>query len=181
MINGLNLEALAAYKETVKKNAKNGLYKSSVNATWVKGTLVEVKTNNLMLGDEQISHDYSFTIDEPEQLLGRHSMPTPQDYLLGGLSGYMIVTFVAMYSTKSIDLKSVKLDIKSGLDLQGFLGINENSSVGFEAIEYAFTVKGNGTESQFQEAAEEVMKYSPNYATMANKVKMVAILNILPE
>ncbi len=179
MINGLNLEALGAYKETVEQDAKNGMYNGGIKATWMGGTKVGVKTNNLTLGDETIPHDFSFTIDEPEQLLGAHSAPTPQDYVLGGLSGCMMVTFVAMCSIKGIELESVTLDIKSGLDLQGFLGVNETSPVGFDTIEYAFTVKGNGTEAQYQEAADEVIKFSPNYATMANKVKMVATLNIL--
>lgn len=181
MKNGIDLEALSTYKESVRKNAANGKYKNSVSASWVQGTLVEVKTNTLKLGEETISHDFSFTVDEPKQLLGKDSMPNPQDYLLGGVAGCMMVTFVAMCSLKNIDLKSVNLEIKSSLDLQGFLGINENSSVGYEAIEYAFTVRGSGTEQQYKEASDEVVKFSPNYATMANKVDMIASLNVLPE
>ncbi|SED41058.1 Uncharacterized OsmC-related protein [Tenacibaculum sp. MAR_2010_89] len=179
MINGLNLEALGAYKATVEKNATNGMYNGGIKATWMGGTKVGVTTNDLTLGNDTISHDFSFTIDEPEQLLGAHSAPTPQDYMLGGLSGCMMVTFVAMCSIKGIELESVSLEIKSGLDLQGFLGVNETSPVGFDTIEYAFTVKGNGNEIQYKEAADEVIKFSPNYATMANKVKMIASLNIL--
>lgn len=181
MTNGLNLEALTAYKETVKQNSYNGEYKSGIKAKWIKGTLVEVKTGTLSLGGEFISHDFSFAIDEPEQLLGRNSKPTPQDYLLGGLAGCMMVTFVAMCSVKGLNLKSVDLDIKSGLDLQGFLGLNQKSSVGFEAIEYIFTVKGSGTELEYLEAAKEVIKFSPNYATIVNKVEMIATLNVIPE
>ncbi|MEE9361723.1 MAG: OsmC family protein [Cellulophaga sp.] len=179
MINGLNLEALGAYKATVEQDAKNGDYTGGIIATWMGGTKVGVKTDNLKLGSEEIPHNFSFVVDEPEQLLGAHSAPTPQDYVLGGLSGCMMVTFVAMCSMKDIQLESVTLDIKSGLDLQGFLGVNETSPVGFDTIEYAFTVKGNGTEAQYQEAANEVIKFSPNYATMTNKVKMVASLNVL--
>ena len=179
MINGLNLEALGAYKATVEKDAKNGDYTGGITATWMGGTKVGVNTNNLKLGSEEIPHDFSFKIDEPEQLLGAHSAPTPQDYVLGGLSGCMMVTFVAMASIRGIELKSASLEIKSGLDLQGFLGINETSPVGFDTIEYCFTVDGNGTEEQFQEVANQVMQFSPNYHTMANKVKMVANLNVL--
>lgn len=179
MINGINLEALAQYKNTVEQDAKNGMYAGGIKATWKGGTKVEVTTNDLTLGDETIPHNFSFTIDEPNQLLGAHVAPTPQDYLLGGLSGCMMVTFVAMASIKGIELESVNLEIKSGLDLQGFLGINETSPVGFDTVEYAFTVKGNGTEKQYQEVANQVVQFSPNYATVANKVKMKASLHIL--
>ena len=179
MINGLNLEALAEFKDSVANNAKNGMYSGGVKATWIVGTKVAVKTNDLTLGDEIIPHDFSFDVDEPKQLLGTNSEPTPQDYVLGGLSGCMMVTFVAMCSIKNIELKSVLLEIKSSLDLQGFLGVNESSPIGFDTIHYTFIVKGNGTDAQFKEAAEEVKKFSPNYATMASQVKMVEALNVL--
>ncbi|WP_438712449.1 OsmC family protein [Aquimarina muelleri] len=176
MINGINLEALGAYKNTVEQDSKNGMYSGGIKATWLGGTKVGVETKALQLGDEKIPHDFSFTIDEPNQLLGEHSAPTPQCYLLGGLSGCMMVTFVAMASTKGIELEGVSLEIKSTLDLQGFLGINETSPVGYDTVEYCFTVEGNGTEEQFKEIADQVVKFSPNYATVANKVKMVSSL-----
>ncbi len=176
MINGINLEALGAYKNTVEQDSKNGMYSGGIKATWLGGTKVGVETKALQLGDEKIPLDFSFTIDEPNQLLGEHSAPTPQCYLLGGLSGCMMVTFVAMASTKGIELEGVSLEIKSTLDLQGFLGINETSPVGYDTVEYCFTVEGNGTEEQFKEIADLVIQFSPNYATVANKVKMVSSL-----
>ena len=176
MINGIDLEALGAYKNTVEKDSKNGMYSGGIKATWLGGTKVGVETEALQLGDEKIPHDFSFTIDEPNQLLGEHSAPTPQCYLLGGLSGCMMVTFVAMASIKGIELEGVSLEIKSTLDLQGFLGINETSPIGYDTVEYCFTVEGNGTEEQFKEIADQVVQFSPNYATVANKVKMVSSL-----
>lgn len=179
MINGINLKALGLYKSTVEQDAKNGMYSGGITATWKGGTKVEVNTNNLTLGNETIPHNFSFTIDEPNQLLGAHSAPTPQDYLLGGLSGCMMVTFVAMASLKGIELESVNLEINSGLDLQGFLGINETSPVGYDTIEYTFSVKGNGTKDQYEDIANQVIQFSPNYATVSNKVTMKSNLNIL--
>ncbi|CAL2085356.1 OsmC family protein [Tenacibaculum sp. 190524A02b] len=179
MINGINLKALGQYKSTVEQDAKKGMYSGGITATWKGGTKVEVNTNNLTLGNETIPHNFSFTIDEPNQLLGAHSAPTPQDYLLGGLSGCMMVTFVAMASLKGIELESVNLEINSGLDLQGFLGINETSPVGYDTIEYTFSVKGNGTKDQYEDIANQVIQFSPNYATVSNKVTMKSNLNIL--
>ncbi|WP_109852398.1 OsmC family protein [Aquimarina sp. AU58] len=180
MINGINLEALGSYKNTVEQDPKNGMYSGGIKATWLGGTKVGVETNALQLGDEKIPHSFSFVIDEPEQLLGEHSSPTPQDYLLGGLSGCMMVTFVAMASIKGIELEGVSLEIKSSLDLQGFLGINETSPVGFDTVEYCFTVEGNGTEQDFKEIADQVIQFSPNYATVSNKVKMISSLVVNP-
>ncbi|MFC5046043.1 OsmC family protein [Aquimarina hainanensis] len=104
--------------------------------------------------------------------MGDNSRPTPQDYLLGGLAGCMMVGFVAGASGKGIKLNKVKLHITGTLDLRGFLNVNPESPIGFDTIEFSFDVDGDGTQEQYNDIINNVRQFSPNYRTITDKVNM---------
>ncbi|WP_440880128.1 OsmC family protein [Tenacibaculum sp. C7A-26P2] len=179
MINNINTEALQNFKNTVEKDYNNGILKSSIQAIWQSGTEIKIQTKDFKLGSSTVKHDFSFFVDEPEELLGKHSAPAPLDYFLAGLSSCMTITFIAIASSKGIKIDNLTLDIKTELDLRGFLGIDEKIPAGFDSAEYLFTVKGDGSSEELKEIADQVIKLSPNYYSITNKVKMTAKLDII--
>ncbi|WP_325893144.1 OsmC family protein [Grimontia sp. NTOU-MAR1] len=177
-INGINLPALDEYTQKTIKSAPQAISHYAIEANWVYGTNTKITTLNQKVGDIDIQKNFTFEIDEPEALLGENRFPTPQDYLLGGLAGCMMASFVITAAQKGIEIKSVKLTIAGDLNLHGFLEVDPSAKVGFDEIEYHFEVKGNGTQSDYDDIIQTVRERSPNYHTIQDAVTLKAVSSV---
>ena len=175
MLNGINLDGLAQYIELITKQKEEAISAYGITAEWLGGTKTRVSTHNQQIGSTEVVKNFDFTIDEPNELLGRNSFPTPQDYLLGGMAGCMMVGFVVAASTKDIKLDSVKLTIKGALNLRGFLNVDAAAPIGFDKIEFNFDVQGSGTKEQYNEIIKNVQHFSPNYRTITDSINVMLI------
>src|SRR5699024_4479312 len=92
-INDVNVENLKDYMGVITNDKEKAMIDYNVNLEWQGGTKSKVTTNDIQLGDETLKRDFSFYIDEPEQLLGKNDYPTPQEYLLGGMGACMMVGY----------------------------------------------------------------------------------------
>ncbi|MEN0055217.1 MAG: OsmC family protein [Mucilaginibacter sp.] len=174
MLNGINLEGLNAYSQLITEKPDEAISTYGVTAKWLGGVKTMIHTHNQNVGTKEAVKDFNFTIDEPEELLGSNSFPTPQDYLLGGLAGCMMLGFVVGASAKGIALQSVELRINGNLNLRGFLNIDSSAPVGFDQIEFNYAVKGSGTQDDYDEIIKHVQQFSPNYRTITDAVKILA-------
>lgn len=172
MINNFNLEALGQYVEVIKNDASEAVAALAITANWKGGVTTEITTHPKKIGSTLVAKEFKYLIDEPQELLGNNLHPNPQDYILGGLAGCMMVGFVAGATVKGIELESVSLTIAGELDLRGFLEVSPDASIGFEALKFNFLVKGSGTQEDYDAIAEHVRKISPGYNTIANPVKI---------
>ncbi|NQY05585.1 MAG: OsmC family protein [Flavobacteriaceae bacterium] len=173
MLNNINIAGLSEYVNEVKETPKEGNASYGVELNWVSGTKTSVKTKNMVLGNHKLIRNFEFMIDEPTQLLGVNSAPNPAEYMLGGLAGCMAVTFMAGATALDIEINALKLEIDGELDLQGFLGIDDETRAGFPKLKFVFHVDGNGTVEQYQRLMERVTKHSPNFNTIRHEVKMI--------
>ena len=110
-LNGIKLDDLAAYTQVITEDATQAISEYGIVAEWKGGVHSEIRTLNQKVGGKEIVKDFSFEVGEPEELLGNNAYPTPQDYLLGGMAGCMMVGFVAGASARGIKLDAVKLTI----------------------------------------------------------------------
>lgn len=173
MLNGINLEALNNYQRLIAQHQEEAFSSYGITAEWQGGVNTKITTHNQQVGSNDVAKDFSFLIGEPEELLGDNTRPTPQDYLLGGLAGCMMVGFVAGATNQGIRLTSVKLHITGSLDLRGFLNVNPASPIGFDELKFSFEVEGDGSSEQYDKIIADVQKFSPNYRTIADEVKLV--------
>lgn len=125
MLNNINLEALGNYVNAIKENPKEAIAKMGITAYWKGGVNTEITTYKKSVGSANNAQQYTFNIGEPAELLGDNLYPNPQNYILGGVAGCMMVGFVAGATSKGIKLESVQLDIVGELDLRGFLEIHK--------------------------------------------------------
>jgi len=172
MLNGINLEGLNQYISVIKENKEEAKSSYGITAEWLIGTKTKVFTHNQKVGSSEITKDFKFSIDEPQELLGDNTNPTPQDYLLGGLAGCMMVGFVVGASNQGIKLNQVSLHITGSLDLRGFLNVDPETPIGFDEIQFKFEVIGDGTQEQYDEIIKNVQHFSPNYRTITDQVKV---------
>lgn len=176
--NGINVPALEGYIQEISNNAEGAMIDYNVNLEWIGGTKSKVTTTGITLGGQQLERNFTFVIDEPEQLLGENTNPTPQEYLLGGMGACMLVGYTVGASVLGITLEKLEIDLKAGLDLRGFLEVNPNAPIGFKDVKYTIRVKGDGTKEQFEQIHNTVIKTSPNRATISNKIDIISELII---
>lgn len=170
MKNNINISGISEFVHEVKDDNQQSEIKYGVNIDWISGMRTNAKVQNMKLGNQKLVRDFNFNIDEPNQLLGLNSNPTPQEYLMAGIAGCMAVTFVAGASLMGITLDSLTLKMAGEIDLNGFLGINNLQNTGFKGFNCDFVVSGNGTQEQYNLLLERVKKHSPNYATAVNPI-----------
>ena len=176
MLNNINISGLSEFANEIRERNIESKATYGVKLNWESGTKTKVSTKNMVLGEHKIIRDFNFTIDEPTQLLGVNSAPNPAEYMLGGLAGCMAVTFMTGATAMNIEIDKLELEIDGELDLMGFLGLNDNSNVGFPELKFIFNVKGNGSKEQYNALLERVSKHSPNYNTIKNEVRMIGDL-----
>lgn len=172
-VNGINVPALKTYIEEIKETPKNAMIDYKVNLTWLGGTKSKATTKGITLGDQNLERNFSFIIDEPPQLLGEDTQPTPQEYLLAGMGSCMIVGFAVGASVMGIELEKLEIDLEAGLNLRGFLEVDPNAPIGFKDVKYTIRVKGNGTKEQFEKIHQKVIEYSPNRANISNPIQII--------
>lgn len=172
MLNNVNLEALGNYVELISSKPEEAVAALGVTASWKGGVNTEITTHSKKIGTVSVEKQFKYSIGEPEELLGDNLHPNPQDYILGGLAGCMMVGFVVGATSKGIKLDSVNLTIVGNLDLRGFLEVDPDVSVGFEELQFNFEVEGSGTPEDYDAIAQHVRKISPGYRTIAEPVKI---------
>ena len=175
VINGIDKVGLHQYIDVIKNSPSEAISSYGIRAAWKGGVKTEITSLNQKVGNSEIEKNFKFTIDEPNELLGSNSAPTPQEYLLGGVAGCMMVGFIVEAAEKNIDLDSVELTIKGDLDLRGFLDVDKTVAPGFEKLNFNYRVKGNGTQEDYDAIINHVQRTSPNYRTMTDNVEMTAL------
>ena len=172
MKNNINISGLSEFVNEIKEINAHAQIKYGVNVDWQSGTKTKATVQNAMLGRQKLTRGFSFEIDEPSQLLGINSNPTPQEYLMAGVAGCMSVTFVAGATLLGITLESLTIKITGDIDLRCFLGIESTAPTGFKELTCNFIVSGDGTKEQYETLRRRVMKHSPNYASMIDSVNI---------
>ena len=85
MLNGIDLKGLGAARDGIQAEPANGSVVYGVDMAWKGGVQMEASATGITIGSESIERDYTWTVDEPPQLLGKASGPTPQEYLMSGV------------------------------------------------------------------------------------------------
>jgi uncharacterized OsmC-like protein len=170
-INGIDTESLGTVCEEIAADRTLGHVQIATNTAWAGGTRTETAIELLEINGEVIPRGHhSLATDEPKQLLGGDTAANPQELLLAGLAGCMMVGFVAGCSVHGIELTSVHIKTKTSLDLRGFLGLDAAVIPGVAGIEYEIHVEGQGTEDQYEAIHQHVLATSPNFYNLSQPI-----------
>ena len=171
-VNGLDVAALKQVINDVAADPAKGVVRFQVTSAWQGQTKSRAIVESFYLGGQEISRHFEIDVDEPVELLGENTAPNPQEMLMTALNACIMVGYVAGAAMKGIRLDKVAIETSGQLDLRGFLGIDPSVPPGYETIRYTVTMKGDGSESDFREIHETVMKTSPNYFNIARPVRI---------
>lgn len=100
----------------------------------------------------------------------RKPAPNPQEYLLSGFGSCMMVAYLVGASVMGIQLAQLEIEVRSEIDLGGFLGVTPAASVPLQGIRYVVRVAGDGTPEQFERLRATAQAHSPNAMSLVNGV-----------
>ncbi len=170
-VNGIDVEALGALQNEVRKNPASGKARFSATTRWRGGARSETEIDGWSLGGRTLPRHFSIPIDEPPELLGKSTAPNPQEVLMAGINACMMATYVAVSSAMGIPLEHVQIETTGELDLRGFLGIDKSVNPGYDEIQATVRIKGDGTPEQFRKVHDAVLATSPNYSNVIKPIR----------
>lgn len=178
MLNGIDIEGLEGAKAAIRAEPAAGLARYGVALDWKGGTRIEASTLPMSVGQEEIPRAFSWTVDEPPQLLGQSSGPTPQEYLMSGVGACIMVGFVVHSSLKGVTLRSLRITMGGGLDLAGFLNLRADARIRMSGLTYDIEVDADCDEATLQEISQLAFEFSPNAMTALHGVPVTGSLKV---
>jgi uncharacterized OsmC-like protein len=178
-VNGLDMAVLAEAVEAIKKDVSKAKVGFDVTTRWAGQCRSETAVTGFTLDGERLARSHTIVIDEPRELLGNDDAPNPQEMLMAALNACMMFGYVAAASIRGINLESIEIHTKGGLDLRGFLGLSDAVPPGYDSLEYQVHLKGDGSREELEEIHRTVMRTSPNYFNLNRPIRMNGSLQIL--
>jgi uncharacterized OsmC-like protein len=171
-INGFSLDDIMGTVKALQQNPELAKFEFRVQNKWIKGGHNRSKIQGFYgAGQEDQSRKKPFVHDnsEPPILLGNNEGANPVEYILHGLAGCMTTTMVLHAAANGIELKSVTSTLEGDLDVQGFLGLNDQVRNGYQQIRVTFTIEGDLSEEDKQKL-ESFVRKSPVFDIVTNQV-----------
>jgi uncharacterized OsmC-like protein len=172
MLNGIDTDGLAGARAAIRAEPAAGIARYGVALDWKQGTQIEAKALPMHVGADKIERNFKWVVDEPPQLLGQSSGPTPQEYLMSGVGACIMVGFVVNAAVKGVALKSLRITMGGSLDLAGFLNLRSDAQVKMTGLTYEIDVDADADDAVLQEIARVAFEFSPNAMSAVHGVSV---------
>lgn len=170
MLNDIDVEGLDAARQAIRETPAAGAVSYGVNLVWKKGTQAEVTALPLKIGSETIDRNFKWVVDEPPQLLGASTGPTPQEYLMSGVGACIMVGFVVNASVAGLKVRSLEVEVTGGLDLAGFLNLRSDAAIKMDGLTYVIRADADGSDEMLAGVARKAYEFSPNAMTVKHGI-----------
>jgi uncharacterized OsmC-like protein len=178
-INGFKSEEIVATVQALQNDPSLAEFKFRARNKWMSGGHNRSRIEGFYGGGvEDTSRKKAFIMDngEPPILLGDNEGANPVEYVLNALAGCMTTTMVLHAAANGIELKSVESELEGDLDVQGFLGLNDQVRKGYREIRVKFKVDGDISDEQ-KEKLYAFTQMSPVFDVVTNKVPVNVVLD----
>ena len=125
---------------------------SSINSTLYKGN----------------SRQFSFLVDEPNELGGQDLAANPVEYVLAGYAGCLNVVINLVAKELGIKLYDFKININGNIDAAKFLGHSEKGRAGFQSLEVEIDFVTNATQESIDFLLKNVKQRCPINDNLSN-------------
>ncbi|BFM40945.1 OsmC family protein [Synechocystis sp. LKSZ1] len=164
--------ALAEAKTNIQGQPDLGIVTYGVELAWQGGTRAIAKALPLHMGQEWIDRPFTWTVDEPQALLGSNQGPTPQEYLMSGVGACILVGFTVNAAILGIPIRQLTVSITGSLNLAGFLDLDPHAPVEMLGIQYKISVDSDASPEQLALLHDKAVNFSPNAMTVAKGIPL---------
>lgn len=178
IINGLDVGQLDCCMGELKDNPKSGKYKFRAKNEWVNGAHCRSKINDFCAAGQEESREKTHILegDEPLGLLGEDIGPNATEALLHALGSCLNASFIYHAAARGIKIDHLELELEGDLDINGFLGVDEEVPSNFQQIRVKCKVKADAPREKLEELWEYAQKRSPVFNTVTHPIRIDAML-----
>jgi len=115
---------------------------------------------------------FQMDADEPPLLLGQDKGANPVEHLLHALAACVTTSLVYHAAAKGIALEEVESLLEGDIDLQGFLGLDENVRPGYQEVRMRFKIKTAASDEVLQELVAFAPTLSPVFDSLTKGVSV---------
>ena len=169
--NGVNVEALLAAREALKRRAGGGqVHVAGVLQVEERHAQPDSKVQGFHgLGEEQKHKtEFSFEADHPEIFASEDLGATPVEYVLVGLASCLTAGVAAVAQNRGIQLRSVEAKLEGSMDIQGILGIDSDVRNGYDDIKVTFKIDADASKKDIEAIVAQSQKRSAVYDIITN-------------
>lgn len=172
-VNGVNVTRLADTIKAIRQDPEIARFKLRAENKWVDGAHAFTVIKDFY-GAKQEDNSrpmpFIFEADEPDVLLGNDYGPNATEALLHALACCLNATLIYHAATKGIPINGLEFDLEGNLDIQGFLGINEQVRNGFQNIRVNVRIDSDAPQNKLLELVELAQKRSPVFDMVSHGV-----------
>jgi putative redox protein len=104
--------------------------------------------------------DFALVVDEPEQIGGSNTGPTPVELVLAALGTCQEIVYATYARVLGIPLNGIEVSAEGRLDLRGFFGVAEEPA-GFKDVTYTVDIKSPASPEDLARLIEAVNAHCP--------------------
>jgi uncharacterized OsmC-like protein len=168
-INGIHMETLQGTVHAIEQEPELGQCKFRARNTWLGGNHNCTTITGFYGARQEIAHKQEFELhaDEPPILAGNDEGANPVEHLLNALAACVTTSMVAHAAVRGIHIEELESELEGDIDLNGFLGLDNNVPKGFTHIRINFKVRADVDN---MERLKRLTAYSPVFNTLTQGV-----------
>lgn len=178
--NGVDLDAISSYVQTVKNDPAQGHVKFVAKSHWDGGTKSTISVDQFYANGQPaapVGRSFKITCDEPTVLGGTDQGPGPGELLAAALCGCLtagIATNAALFDTV---LEGLEVEVAVEWDMLGLLGLDRSVPTSAKGLHYTVRLKGDDPE-KLQRAKETLDRKSAILKTFENPIPITTSIEI---
>ncbi len=163
-INGIDPAAVGAVTRRLRE-ARSEPVRFSAGVRWLGGyrTEAHVGPNAALAGDE------------PAELAGTGTGPSPEDLLLGAVGQCLIVGLAGAASARGLEIRALSVDVEGDVNLPAAYGIADGHP-GFQAIRIAVHLDADADRLELDALVDFALSRAPIPSTVSHPVPVTAAL-----
>ncbi|MCF7955856.1 MAG: OsmC family protein [Phycisphaerae bacterium] len=172
ILNGISVDELSDCMSSLRQSPEIGKYTFKARNKWVSGAYCQTEIGDFCASGETIHRDKTHVLegDEPVLLLGSDQAANATEALLHALGACLNAAFIYHATDQGIHVESLEIDLEGHLDINGFLGLNEDIRTGYESIDVTFRVKSDSPREKIEELCQYAQQRSPVFDIVTNPV-----------
>jgi uncharacterized OsmC-like protein len=164
-LNGVDLERVERLTEQYRRDPASGRTGFGARVHWLGGYQTESA-----LGEHGPVRG-----DEPVELAGTDTGPTPEEMLLAAVGQCLAVGYAGAATARGIRIESLEIDVKGEVNLPAAYGVQEGNP-GFDRIEVNVHLECDASREELEALHEKVVERAPIPNTVARPVQVDAKL-----
>lgn len=167
VVNGVDLDILGGTVSAIQADPELGKSRFRATNRWLNGNHNRSTVHGFYGAKQEMAHKQVFTMDadEPAILAGNDDGANPVEHLLHALASCLTTSIVAHAAVRGIKIDELESELEGDIDLNGFLGLDENVAKGYTEIRVRFRVKADPKDLG---SIRRLCNFSPVFQTISN-------------